>query len=80
MKLRTEFYWDDEARNWGFNIPALHIVGGGDETREAAVSHAIDAIEFALEGVERDFSDETEVEFLDVDVRPPKVVATRKAG
>mgnify|MGYP001159366543 CR=1 FL=1 len=41
-----EIKYDDEARNWYFVIPSLHIVGGGDRTREDAERHAADAIAF----------------------------------
>ena len=82
MKLRLELYWDDEAEHWGFTVPALHIVGGGDEARSAAIAHAIDAIAFTLEGVESDFdeSKDIQVEYLDVEVGPSRAVASGKAG
>lgn len=47
MKLRVEYYYDPESRNWGFEVPALHIIGGAD-TREEAEQQAIEAIDFAL--------------------------------
>jgi len=34
--LRAEFFFDDEARNWHYRVPALHINGGGARTRGAA--------------------------------------------
>ncbi|TMF13772.1 MAG: hypothetical protein E6I33_10870 [Chloroflexi bacterium] len=72
MRLRIEYVWDDEGGGWGFRVPALHIVGGVNGTRLEAERAAIDAINFTLEGVERDFDDDgTEVEFLEVDVQPP---------
>jgi hypothetical protein len=27
--LRVEFFFDEEASNWHFRVPALHINGGG---------------------------------------------------
>jgi len=75
MKLRVEFYYDDESHNWGFRVPALHIIGG-DDTREKAEKMALEAIDFALEGVPQDFRHETdEVAYFDVQVRPAKVEA-----
>ena len=72
MRLRVEYFWDEEAKNWGYRVPALHIVGGGVDTRVEAERQAIDAIYFALEGVESDYDNEgTSVEFFEVEVRPP---------
>lgn len=34
--LRVEFFFDDEASNWHFRVPALHINGGGVATRADA--------------------------------------------
>lgn len=36
--LRAEFHFDDEAGNWHFRVPALHIVGGGAARREDTTS------------------------------------------
>jgi hypothetical protein len=64
VRLRVEYLWDDEAKNWGFAVPAL--------TREEAEQRAVDAILYALEGVpDRDYDEQvTEVGYLDVEVRP----------
>ena len=32
--LRVELFHDDEAGNWHYRVPALHINGGGTATRE----------------------------------------------
>ena len=82
MKLRVEWVWDDEAQGWGFAVPALGIVGGGGKNRDEVERQAVDAIEFTLEGIERDFDDDvTEVGFFDVEVRPPqRVTAAQKAA
>jgi hypothetical protein len=29
MRLRVEFFFDPEARNWNFRVPALGVIGGG---------------------------------------------------
>jgi len=77
MKLRVEFFYDDESHNWGFRIPALHIIGG-ENTRELAEKMALEAIEFALEGEPEDFdSDVDEVAHFNVQVTPSKVQAVR---
>ena len=44
----VQFVYDPESRNWGFSVPALHIVGG-DQTRSRAERMAREAIEFTLE-------------------------------
>ena len=35
-RLRAEFLFDDEANNWHYRVPALHINGGGAATRKDA--------------------------------------------
>lgn len=52
MDLRVEYYQDEDAGQWGFVVPRLHIVGGGLPTRAEAVEQARDAILFTLEGDE----------------------------
>ncbi|HEY8694109.1 MAG TPA: hypothetical protein VIR57_15370 [Chloroflexota bacterium] len=75
MKLRVEFFYDHDSRNWGFMVPALHIIGG-EKTREKAERMALEAIDFALEGSPGDFDNEVdEVAYFDVQVRPAKVEA-----
>ena len=34
--LRVELFFDQEANNWHYRVPALHINGGGAPTREEA--------------------------------------------
>jgi hypothetical protein len=48
-RIPVEFFYDDEARNWGF-VVETPSGGGGDATSEAAMQHASEAIAFALEG------------------------------
>jgi predicted RNase H-like HicB family nuclease len=48
VRVRTEYAYDPESRNWGFAVPSLGIVGGAD-TREAAEREAVGAIAFTLE-------------------------------
>jgi predicted RNase H-like HicB family nuclease len=81
MKLRVEYYWDEEAKSWGFTVPALHIVGSA-KTRVEAEQEAMEVVKFALEGVEEDFDndDDVEVGYLDVEVRNPTQIAAEKAS
>ncbi len=49
-RIPVEFFYDDEARNWGFVVDTPSVVGGGDATLDDAVQHAAEAIAFALDG------------------------------
>jgi predicted RNase H-like HicB family nuclease len=49
-RIPVEFFYDDEARNWGFVVDTPSVVGGGDATLEGAMQHAAEVIAFALEG------------------------------
>jgi hypothetical protein len=66
--LRAELFYDDEAGNWHYRVPALHINGGGTATREQAEQDCLAAISFALQGDPRDTDAETIT--LDVTVAP----------
>ncbi len=68
--LRAEFYFDAEANNWHFRVPALHILGGGTATREGAERECLDAIAFALEGDPTDYDDQAQAVALEVSVAP----------
>lgn len=68
MKLRAEFFVDDEAGNWHFRVPALHINGGGAATREDAEQQCLDAIAFALEGDPSEYDGDADAVALDVRV------------
>ncbi len=50
--LPVDVFYDRESRNWGFRVPALGIIGGGD-TRDDAIRSSRDAIAFTLEGDDR---------------------------
>src|SRR5260221_13931905 len=58
--LRVELFWDEEAGNWHYRVPALHINGGGTATREDAEREALSAISFALEGGPRGYDPSAE--------------------
>jgi hypothetical protein len=47
--LRVEFFLDEEAGNWHFRVPALHINGGGAATQADAERESLAAIAFAVE-------------------------------
>lgn len=71
MRLRVEFFFDPEAKNWNFRVPALGIIGGGCAHRDEAGQHALDAIRYALaeEGeADRDSDIEVEAVYLDLQV------------
>jgi hypothetical protein len=48
--LRVELFYDEEAGNWHYRVPALHINGGGVSTRADAERECLSAIAFAREG------------------------------
>jgi hypothetical protein len=66
--LRVELFHDDEAGNWHYRVPALHINGGGTATREDAERECLDAIGFALEGDPGDYDAEAEAVTFNVSV------------
>jgi hypothetical protein len=68
--LRVELFWDREAGNWHYRVPALHINGGGTATCEEAELESLSAIAFALEGDPRDYDSAAEAVTLDVKVAP----------
>jgi hypothetical protein len=68
--LRVELFFDEEAGDWHYRGPALHINGGGTPTREDAERDALSAIAFVLEGAPRDYDTDAETPTLDVNVVP----------
>jgi hypothetical protein len=68
--LRVELFFDEEAGNWHYRVPALHINGGGTSTREDAERDCLSAIAFALQGDPRDYDTDAETLTLDVNVAP----------
>ncbi len=68
--LRVEFYFDDEARNWHYRVPALHILGGGTASRKDAERDCMDAISFVLQGDPNDYDSDSDAVTLDVSVAP----------
>jgi hypothetical protein len=70
MSARVELFYDDEAANWHYRVPALHINGGGAATRTDAERDCLAAIAFALEGDPRDYDTDADTVTLDVTVSP----------
>ena len=68
--LRVELFFDEEASNWHYRVPALHINGGGTRAREEAERECLSAIAFALEGDPRDYDADAETVTFDVNVVP----------
>ena len=67
---RVELFFDDDARNWHYRVPALHINGGGTPTRAEAERECLSAISFALEGDPREYDRDAETVSFDVCVAP----------
>jgi len=68
--LRIELFFDDEAGNWHYRVPALHINGGGLPSRDDAEQDCVSAIAFALEGDPADYDQTAEGLTLDVRIDP----------
>ena len=68
--LRVELFWDEEAGNWHYRVPALHINGGGTATREEAERESLSAVAFTVEGDPRDYDPSAVAVTLDVSVAP----------
>jgi hypothetical protein len=69
-QLRVELFHDDEAGNWHYRVPALHINGGGTATREEAERDCLAAVEFALQGDPHDYDPDADAVTLQVSVAP----------
>jgi len=68
--LRIELFFDDEAGNWHYRVPALRINGGGLPSRQDAEQDCPSAIAFAREGNPADYDPSAEALTLDVTVVP----------
>lgn len=49
MKLRVGLFCDEETGYWGYEVPALSIIGTGCKSREDAERLVLDAIEFTFD-------------------------------
>jgi len=68
--LRVELFFDEEARDWHYRVPALRIHGGGTPARVDAERECLSAIAFAVEGDPRDYDADAETVTFDVSVAP----------
>jgi hypothetical protein len=67
MRLRVEYVYDSESRNWSFRVPSLGIVGGAD-TRDDAERKVVEAVAFTLEGDDDASLAEAEIRYLNVEI------------
>jgi hypothetical protein len=67
MRLRVEYVYDSESKNWSFRIPTLGIVGGAD-TRDEAERKVVEAVAFTLEGDDDASGPDAEVRYLNVEI------------
>ena len=68
MRLRVEYAYDSESRNWSFRVPSLGI-GGGADTREEAEKKVVAAVAFTLEGDDAGTGPaQAEVRYLNVEI------------
>jgi len=67
MRLRVEYAYDAESRNWSFRVPSLGIVGGAD-TRDDAERKVVEAVAFTLEGDDDASPAEVEIRYLSVEI------------
>ncbi|HET6770349.1 MAG TPA: hypothetical protein VFH75_01750 [Actinomycetota bacterium] len=70
MKLAMEIFFDEEARQWGYAIAALSIIGTGCRSREEARELGYQAIKGVLAGAPPQSSPGAEVVLFDVEVTP----------
>ncbi len=67
MRLRVEYAYDAESRNWSFRVPSLGIIGGAD-SRDEAERKVVEAIAFTLEGDDDASPAEAEIRYLNVEI------------
>ncbi len=67
---RVELFFDEEAGNWHYRVPAPHINGGGTSTRKDAERECLSATAFSLEGDPQDYDTDAESLTFDVNVAP----------
>jgi hypothetical protein len=70
MKLAMEIFFDEEARQWGYAVPALSIIGTGCRSKQEAGDLGYQAIRAVLEGGPPQASPGAEVVLFDVEVTP----------
>ena len=72
--IPVDVYRDPELGTWHFSIDSPAVVGGGQATKEEAMTAAAEALVFALEPVGEPVADPDEpdgvIELLEVTVEP----------
>ena len=70
LALRVEYTYDPESGHWMYEVPALHILGVGCESREEAARQAAEAVIFTLEADDGPESakDASDVEYLELSI------------
>jgi hypothetical protein len=78
--VRVEYFYDLESRNWGFEVPSLHIIGGAD-TREEAEKQAIAAIAYALDCAHvRDTPSDRDVSYVQITIDRETLLVSQQAS
>jgi hypothetical protein len=69
MRLRVEYRYDPESKNWNFRVPSLGIVGGA-VTHDEAERKVVEAIAFTLESDDEGHgrSGPAEVTYLNLEI------------
>jgi predicted RNase H-like HicB family nuclease len=67
MRLRVEYAYDAESRNWSFRVPSLGIVGGAN-SRDEAERKLVEAVAFTLEGDDDASPADAEIRYLNVEI------------
>ena len=70
MRLHVQLFRDVETDQWGYDVPAMSIVGTGCTSRADAERQALAAIEFALENSGETASEGAETIAYDVNLAP----------
>jgi hypothetical protein len=69
MKLRVYYVYDDQAERWSFRVPALHVAGGGNRSREEVEKHCMSAIQFRLEAIDTEGEELRQGELTEYEVQ-----------
>ena len=68
MRLHVRLFRDDETDRWGYDVPAMSIVGTGCASRAEAAQQALAAIEFTLESAAEPAAEGAETITYDVNL------------
>jgi hypothetical protein len=70
MKLAMEVFPDEDTGQWGYEIPALSIIGTGCRDKDEARRLGYQAIETALQADGDQRSPDAELVLFEVELRP----------